>query len=57
MARAPHDNPFLKQATKMGLEKMLFDVKQLLENDLTPAQRFANEEMRTQIEKYLEEMK
>jgi len=57
MAKATAENSFIKLATKMGLEQMLTDVKQLLSADLTQAQRIANEEMRAQIEKHLEDLK
>jgi hypothetical protein len=42
MARVSTETQFIKLATKMGLEQMLSDVKQLLTQDLTPAQRIAN---------------
>lgn len=58
MARASSENQFLKLAQKMGLEQMLKDVNTLLKfESLTEAQRITNEEMKAQIEKYLEELK
>lgn len=57
MAKATVENPFLKLATRMGLEKLKKDVEELLANDLTQAQRIANEEMKQQIDKHLEDLK
>lgn len=58
MARVSSENQFLKLAQKMGLEQMLKDVNTLLKfESLTEAQRITNEEMKAQIEKYLEELK
>ena len=57
MAKTAGNDGFIKLATKMGLEQMLTDVKTLLGTDLTQAQRIANEEMRAQIEKHLEDLK
>jgi hypothetical protein len=56
MAKATNENGFIKLATRMGLQKMLSDVNELLQNDLTEAQRIANQEMKQQIEKHLEEL-
>lgn len=57
MARGSTETQFIRLATKMGMEQMLGDVAQLLAQDLTPAQRIANEEMQSQIIKHLEELK
>lgn len=57
MAKQPEPNVFIKKATRMGLQQMLHDVEKLLSVDLTEAQRITNEEMKAQINKYLEELK
>ncbi|MEC0265172.1 hypothetical protein [Paenibacillus anseongense] len=57
MAKATTENQFIKRATKMGLEKMLADLNELLSQDLTEGQRVTNEEMKTQILQYLDELK
>lgn len=57
MAKIQEPSAFIKRATKMGLQQMLHDVEKLLSVDLTEAQRITNEEMKAQINKYLEELK
>lgn len=57
MAKATTENQFIKRATRMGLEQMLQDVNMLLTLELTEGQRVTNEEMKAQIQKYLEELK
>jgi hypothetical protein len=61
MARTASESPFIRRATRIGLEQLLADVEMLLATHLSEAQRIANDEMRKQIkaqlEKYKEEAK
>lgn len=57
MAKATQENVFIKKATRMGLEAMLQDVNMLLGVELTEAQKIMQEEMKSQIQKYLDELK
>lgn len=57
MVKASTDNMLIRQATRMGLEKMLNDMELLLKMDLTEGQRVTNEEMKNQLLKFLGEYK
>lgn len=57
MAKQTAENQFIKRATKMGLEAMLVDVNELLKEELSEGLRVTNEEMKTQILQYLDELK
>lgn len=57
MVKASTDNMLIRQATRMGLEKMLNDMELLLKLDLTEGQRVTNEEMKNQLLKFLGEYK
>lgn len=57
MVKASTDNMLIRQATRMGLEKMLNDMELLLKMDLTEGQRVTNEEMKAQLLKFLGDYK